>query len=290
VGRMSLSFVPRTWVIGTARAFFAVGVIGIGVQHFFFRQFVPLVVPVWPAWIPGRLFWVFLVGTILIAGGSAILTGFKARLAATLLGLLFLLSFLLLHIPSNMRLGVSSVEGWADALTALTLAGGGLVVAGTFPHQSAGSGRGGPIGWLETLIPLGLYPLAIMVIVFGIDHFVHVGFVSSLVPAWIPGHVYWTWFAGAALIAAGVAMIVKVRARLAATLLGAMLLTWVLILHIPRAIADPYSGVGGEWTSVFEALAESGIAFILGETLLPRRRPAIMTAKNPISKQASGSD
>jgi hypothetical protein len=69
-----------------------------------------------------------------------------------------------------------------------------------------------------------------------------------------------------------------------------MLLTWVLILHIPRAIADPYSGVGGEWTSVFEALAESGIAFILGETLLPRRRPAIMTAKNPISKQASGSD
>jgi len=88
--------------------------------------------------------------------------------------------------------------------------------------------------------------------------------------SWIPGHVFWTWFAGAALIAAGVAMIVRVKARLAATLLGAMLLIWVLILHIPRAMADPYSGVGGEWTSVFEALAASGVAFILGQTLAER--------------------
>ena len=267
--RMSLNFVLKGRVIGTGRAFFSIGLIGMGIQHFFFRQFVPLVVPVWPAWIPGRLFWVFLVGTILIAGGSAILTGFKARLAATLLGLLFLLSFLLLHIPSNMRLGVSSVEGWADALTAFTFAGGCLVVAETFPQSAAGS-RGNPIGWLEKLIPLGMYPLAIMVIVFGTDHFLNVPLMASMVPAWIPGHVFWTWFAGAALIAAGVAMIVRVKARLAATLLGAMLLIWVLILHIPRAMADPYSGVGGEWTSVFEALAASGVAFILGQTLAER--------------------
>ena len=85
-------------------------------------------------------------------------------------------------------------------------------------------------------------------------------------------------------------MIVRVRARLAATLLGTMVFIWVLILHIPRAIADPYSGVGGEWTSVFEALAESGIAFILGETLLPKRESAIATVKDPTPNQASGGD
>jgi uncharacterized membrane protein len=288
--RMSLNFVLKGRVIGTGRAFFSIGLIGMGIQHFFFRRFVPMVVPAWPTWVPGRLFWVFLVGTILIAGGGAILAGVRARLAATLLGALLLLSFLLLHIPANLRSGVSSVEGWADALTALTLAGGGLVVAGTLPQLPAGSGRGNPIGWLETLIPLGMYPLAFMVIVFGIDHFLHVAFVSSLVPAWIPGPVFWTWFAGAALIAAGVAMIVRVRARLAATLLGTMVFIWVLILHIPRAIADPYSGVGGEWTSVFEALAESGIAFILGETLLPKRESAIATVKDPTPNQASGGD
>jgi uncharacterized membrane protein len=276
---MSLNFVSKARVIGAGRIFFALALIGIGGQHFFFRQFVPMVVPVWPAWIPGGLFWVFLVGTILIGGGVAILAGtmlagpilapIKARTAATVVAALFLFSFLLLHTPANIRSPVTSVEGWADALTAFTFAGGCLVVAGTFPQSAAGS-RGNPIGWLEKLIPLGMYPLAIMVIVFGTDHFLNVPLMASMVPAWIPGHVFWTYFAGAALIAAGVAMIVRVKARLAATLLGAMLLIWVLILHIPRAMADPYSGVGGEWTSVFEALAASGVAFILGQTLAER--------------------
>jgi hypothetical protein len=42
-----------------------------------------------------------------------------------------------------------------------------------------------------------------------------------------------------------------------------MLLIWFAILHIPRAIADPYSGKGNEITSVFQALAFSGIAFVI---------------------------
>lgn len=277
---MSLNSVLKVRVIGTGRVFFAIALIGIGGQHFFFRQFVPMVVPVWPAWIPGTLFWVFLVGTILTGGGVAILAGpilagpilagIKARAAASAVAALFLFSFVLLHIPANAIARKTSVEGWADALTAFTFAGGCLVVAGTFPQSEAGS-RGNHVGWLEKLIPSGMYPLAIMIIVFGADHFLNVPLMASMVPAWIPGHVFWTYLAGTALIAAGVAMIVRIKARLASTLLGAMLLIWVLILHIPRAMADPYSGVGGEWTSVFEALAGSGVTFILGQTLAERK-------------------
>ena len=59
----------------------------------------------------------------------------------------------------------------------------------------------------------------------------------------------------------------KKTAALAGTLLGTMLFVWVLVLHIPRAVADPYGAIGNEWTSVFQALAFSGVAFILGETL-----------------------
>jgi len=46
------------------------------------------------------------------------------------------------------------------------------------------------------------------------------------------------------------------------------------VLHIPRAIADPYSVIGNEWTSTFEALAKSGVAFILGQTLGRERAKA----------------
>jgi len=52
-------------------------------------------------------------------------------------------------------------------------------------------------------------------------------------------------------------------ARLASLLTGVMIFLWVLRLHIPRAIADPYTYVGNEWASVFEALAFSGMAFML---------------------------
>ena len=68
-------------------------------------------------------------------------------------------------------------------------------------------------------------------------------------------------------MAAGLGMITRVKARLAATLLGSIIFIWVLVLHIPRAAADPYGAIGNEVTSVFEALAFSGIAFILGQTL-----------------------
>jgi len=113
---------------------------------------------------------------------------------------------------------------------------------------------------------LGMYPFAIGVIVFGVDHFLYTPYVATLVPAWIPEHIFWTYFAGTALIASGVGMIVRVKARLTATLLGTMIFIWILVLHIPL-VADPYSGIGNEWTSAFEALAKSGVAFILGQTL-----------------------
>jgi uncharacterized membrane protein YphA (DoxX/SURF4 family) len=104
-----------------------------------------------------------------------------------------------------------------------------------------------------------------MMIAFGTDHFLYVPFVASLVPVWIPGPIFWTYFAGVALIAGGVGMMMPMTARLAATMVGIMLFLWVLMLHIPRAIADPFSLIGNEWTSVFQALALSGVAFILGE-------------------------
>lgn len=168
---MSLSFIAKSRVIRTGQIFFAIGMIGIGCQQFFFRQFLPMLAPFWPAWIPGRLLWVYLVGTILIAGGISTLSGLKPRTAATLLAGLFLLSFVLLHIPANVMAGVKTLGGWSEALKAISLAGCALVVAGTFPESEADSVRRSPIGWLDELIPLGMYPFASVVIAFGLCHF-----------------------------------------------------------------------------------------------------------------------
>ncbi|HLX65681.1 MAG TPA: hypothetical protein VKR41_01755, partial [Puia sp.] len=80
---------------------------------------------------------------------------------------------------------------------------------------------------------------------------------------WISNHVFWMYFAGVALLGSGIGILLNIRRPLMATLLGAMILIWVLILHIPRSIAAPAAERGGEVISAFLALAYSGIAFAI---------------------------
>jgi uncharacterized membrane protein YphA (DoxX/SURF4 family) len=100
-----------------------------------------------------------------------------------------------------------------------------------------------------------------------LQHFIYADFVATLVPAWIPGHYFWTYFAGIALIAGGAGLIIPQTARLAATLTGLMIFLWVVLLHIPRALAAVGPQIRNEWTAVFEALFFSGIAFVLAASL-----------------------
>jgi hypothetical protein len=101
-----------------------------------------------------------------------------------------------------------------------------------------------------------------MLIVFGIDHFLYAQFVATLVPEWIGGNLFWTYFAAVALIGCGVALITKIKISLVSLLMGIMIFIWFLVLHIPRAIAMPDVD-GNELTSVFQALAFSGVGFVL---------------------------
>lgn len=118
--------------------------------------------------------------------------------------------------------------------------------------------------FLEKIIPAGKYFFAVTMLLFGYSHFLYRDFVVTLVPNWIPGHLFWTYFAGAALMAGGLGIILNIKRHLAANLLGIAVFIWFIILHIPRAVADPHSGNGNEITSVFEALSFSGIAFLIG--------------------------
>jgi len=103
-------------------------------------------------------------------------------------------------------------------------------------------------------------------ILFGIDHFLYTDNVAGLIPGWIPGQVFWAFIAAILLIGAGMAIILNIKRRLVALLAGFMLFIWFVILHIPRAFAHPEIEKGNEITSAFEALAFSGIAFLIAQS------------------------
>src|SRR6266849_7305594 len=114
---------------------------------------------------------------------------------------------------------------------------------------------------MDKITTLGRLFIAIALVVFGVQHFMYAGFVAGLVPAWMPGRLFWAYFVGAAFFAAAAGILYKLMARPAATMLGVMFFLFVVLLHIPRIAGN--SSNGNEWTSGFVALAMCGGAWIL---------------------------
>ena len=107
----------------------------------------------------------------------------------------------------------------------------------------------------------------VSLLAFGSFHFVYHGYIESVVPAWIPAHAFWTYGIGCALLAAGLAILTGIKARLAATMLAIMFGSWVFIEHAPRVAASPSNA--DEWSSLIIALACCGASWIVRESLAP---------------------
>ncbi|MGA9773620.1 MAG: hypothetical protein WBV94_31610 [Blastocatellia bacterium] len=261
-------------LIAVGRLLIAIPMIAFGVQHFVYMDFVTRVFPRLPAWIPGHRFLATLFGAFLIAAGAAIITGKAARLAALVLGGALLLSFVLLYIPlliANPYLGGL----WTGSGKALAMAGGSFLVACSFPNPSLRPSA--VVKALERFIPLSRFFLGAFLILCGVQHFIYLEFVATLVPSWIPGHLFWTCFTGVALIAGGIGIIIPMTARLAASMTAIMIFLWVVLLHIPRALADLHNS--NETTAVFEALAMTGAAVLV---------VACLSAENKHLEQKNG--
>ncbi len=233
------------------RLFFAASLAAFGVQQFLFGDFVPGRAPAWPEGAPGRLAWAYATGVVFVGVGAAIAlakrTGEAAFVAA---GLIFVWA-VLRNVPFAL-----ADKGYGVAWTNL---GKGLVLTGGVLAVAALAERNPAFTWA------GRVTLGAFMISSGIQHFLFPQFVKTLVPAWIPpSQIFWTYFAAVALIAGGLGLMVPWTTRLAAFLSGLMIFLWVLLLHIPRALAAPDAAqVKNEWIAVFEALAFAGLGFVL---------------------------
>ena len=86
---------------------------------------------------------------------------------------------------------------------------------------------------MKSLTTLGRIVLSVPFIVFGVNHLLNAQAMKGLVPSFVPGGIFWVYFTGLALIAAGVAIIAQKYAKLAGLLLAGLLLTFIVTLHLP---------------------------------------------------------
>lgn len=92
-----------------------------------------------------------------------------------------------------------------------------------------------------------------------------------MVPKWIPpGALFWAYATGAAHVAAGLAILSGIQARLAARLLTAMFVVFAVLVHAPLVIADPGSHLN--WVMNAMNLALTGAAWVVADGLARREK------------------
>jgi len=239
------------------RWLFAIAMVFFGFEFFLYVAGMSGPLP-GPPWSRGALFldWLACVGFIF--AGVSIATGKMARLVATFLGVVLLLYAVCRYMPVWLT-RLHDPGPWTVLFEILAMVGGAWVLAAGFPADEKISYPNET--FVLQLANVGRYLIAISLVVFAVQHFLYAGFVANLIPGWIPARLFWAYFTGVAFVAAALATATKKMMRLAAMLLGTMFLLWVLVLHIPRVAGSPRNG--DEVTSLFVALAMSGIAFAL---------------------------
>lgn len=85
---------------------------------------------------------------------------------------------------------------------------------------------------------LGRVLYALPFIGFGAGHMMNAHQMGGMVPAFIPGGVFWIYFTGVAMILAAIAIITGQQGRNACFGLAVMLLVFIVTMHLP-AMANP---------------------------------------------------
>lgn len=88
---------------------------------------------------------------------------------------------------------------------------------------------------------IAIYLLALVMIVFGVFHFIRPHDLFVYVPPSLPGGILWAYFTGAAFILVGIAFITNNGVKVAGYLLAALLMFFILTIHIPNYLnaGDP---------------------------------------------------
>jgi uncharacterized membrane protein YphA (DoxX/SURF4 family) len=250
-------------IVKPARIAFCLGLAGMVSPQFVYQVFVGNFFPAWPH-LPLAALWTCLFTALVIAACAAMVFEIRARTAALLLGGFLLAVYVFGYFPYELLVAQYNnyLGTWADGLKEPALAGGAFVVAGSLPAGSRGQSSA-VLRFLEKLIPFGPFLFCTTMVLYGICHFLYPRPISGLVPGWMPGHLFWTYFGGTALILSGIAIMLKIKLKITAFLLGLMIFIWLLIIHIPLAIGNPFGNKSDYLISAFSALSFCATAFII---------------------------
>jgi len=216
-----------------------------------------------PKDFPARTALAYAAAAFMLVAGAAVEWRRTTAWAAAALAAYFALVVVVV-MNGRVLLGHYAEYGPYESLAIeLAIAAGGLIVYATSARIDAQRAL--------RLTRLGQVTFGVCALIFGGAHFVYMNLTAPLVPKWLPpSQEFWGYATGIAHIAAGVAILTGVKARLAAVLLTVMFASFTPLVHVPMLLADPANH--WIWNENAVNIALVGAVWVVADSLAPARR------------------
>jgi uncharacterized membrane protein YphA (DoxX/SURF4 family) len=244
-------------IASVGHALFAATMVGLGIFGLIKSDFTV----VWqgvPKSVPAREVLIYFTALISLASGIGLFWRRAAALAAAALLASFILWFLLWRVRALFI--ASLIEStWSCGQTMVMMAASWVLFAWFSKNWTrfgfATGDKGVRIARL--LYGLGLIP-------FGYAHFANLKGTVSLVPSWLPWHAFWAYFTGATFMAAGVAIVAGVFARLAAALSVLQMAMFAVLVWLPIVMRGSLNTF--QWGEVVMTLALTAAGWVVADS------------------------
>ena len=215
-----------------------------------------------PKDLPGRTALAYAAAAFMLVAGAAVEWRRTAARAAAALAVYYALVVVILMNGRVVLVHYAEFGSYSGAAEQLAIAAGGLIVYAARARIDA--------VLAARLMRLGQVAFGLCALLFGGAHFFYMNLTAPLVPQWLPPtQEFWGYATGVGHIAAGVAILTGVQARLAGILLTAMFASFTPLVHLPMLLAAPSSYMN--WTENALNLALTGAAWVVADSLA---RPA----------------
>jgi uncharacterized membrane protein YphA (DoxX/SURF4 family) len=215
-----------------------------------------------PKGFPGRTALAYAAAVFMLVAGAAIEWRRTAAWAAAALSAYYALVVVILMNGRVVLANYTEFGSYSGTAEQLALAAGGLIIYAACARIDAARAA--------RLTRLGQLAFGVCALLFGGAHFFYMSLTVPLVPKWLPpSQEFWAYATGIGHIAAGVAILTGVQARLAAILLTTMFAAFTPLVHVPLLLADPSSHTN--WSENALNIALTGAAWVVADSLARTR-------------------
>jgi uncharacterized membrane protein len=233
------------------------GVMALGLASIVFGEFDPGQ-PV-PDHFPYRTVLAYVAGAFIVVAAAAVewrrTTAWGAAALAVYYGV-----FVVILLDGRQLLTHYAEYGIYEGLSMqLALALGALIVYATAANID--------VVMSNRITRMSQLVFGVCALIWGGAHFVYMNLTAPLVPKWLPpSQVFWSYATGVCFVAAGLAILAGIKARLAATLLTVMIACFGLLVN-DRILLTGALSSHWNWSESSINLALIGVAWIVAESM-----------------------